>query len=253
VSESGFAVDMHVKLLDERVAERAKRRGIDALVYAPHFRRLPEIREQARRYTDDELLVVPARELFTGNWRERRHVLALGLSEPIPDFITLEGAMAELDRQDAVVCAPHPEFFSVSLSEEDIRRYHDLIDAVEVYNPKHWKRHNRRAQDIATRLDIPGFGSSYAHLRGTVGEVWTRFHEPFSDEAELLAALSGRTPRQIVHRGGVRHRLRRGIEFSHLGWENSWGKVDRLLLSGTEPTHPSQIAYDGRFDDVAVY
>jgi hypothetical protein len=38
-----------------------------------------------------------------------------------------------------------------------------------------------------------------------------------------------------------------------LGYENSWEKVDRLFLSGTEPTHPGHIAYGGRFDDVAVY
>jgi len=38
-----------------------------------------------------------------------------------------------------------------------------------------------------------------------------------------------------------------------LFYENAWRKTDRVLLSGTEPTHPRHIAYDGRFDDVAVY
>jgi len=61
-----FRVDCHVKVLNERVVERAKRAGLDALVYAPHFTRLPEIRERAAAYSDDELLVVPAREVFTG-------------------------------------------------------------------------------------------------------------------------------------------------------------------------------------------
>ncbi|PHQ46649.1 metal-dependent phosphoesterase, partial [Halorubrum sp. C3] len=34
-------VDAHVKVLDDEVVARAKDRGIDALVYAPHFTRLP--------------------------------------------------------------------------------------------------------------------------------------------------------------------------------------------------------------------
>jgi hypothetical protein len=57
----------------------------------------------------------------------------------------------------------------------------------------------------------------------------------------------------VFHRDGPAHTLRRHVEFAHLGYENSWKKLDRLFLSGTEPTHPSNVAYDGRFDDVAVY
>ena len=92
-------VDPHVKVLDADVAARAKARGIDVLVYAPHFTRLPTIRERAEAFTDDDLLVVPAREVFTGPWQERRHVLALGLDDPVPDFITLDGAFAAFDAQ----------------------------------------------------------------------------------------------------------------------------------------------------------
>jgi predicted metal-dependent phosphoesterase TrpH len=246
-------IDLHVKLLDDRVVRRAKRCGLDVLVYAPHFTRLPDIRERARAYTDDELLVVPGRELFTGSWRNRRHVLAVGLSSPIPDFITLSGAMAELRRQDAAVLIPHPKFLNVSLAAADIRRYRATIDAVETYNPKHWSHHNRRARSIASRLDLPAFGSSYAHRRGTVGEVWTTFEEPIETEADLLAALTSDTPRRVSQRSGLIHRLRRAAEFSHLGYENSWKKFDRTVLSGMEPTHPRHDAYDGRFDDVRVY
>ena len=66
-----FRVDPHVKVLDERVVARAKRRDIDALVYAPHVTRRPDLAARARRFSDDELLVVPARELFSGSWRNR--------------------------------------------------------------------------------------------------------------------------------------------------------------------------------------
>ncbi|MFB6096573.1 MAG: PHP-associated domain-containing protein [Haloferacaceae archaeon] len=244
---------MHVKVLDERVVARAKRRGIDVLVYAPHFVRLPEIRERAERFSDEDLLVVPAREVFTGDWRHRKHVLALGLEEPVPDFVTLSGAFREFRRQDAVVLAPHPEFATVSLSAADIRDRSDDIDAVETYNAKLFGRHNRAAADVARETGKPGFGSSYAHLRGTVGEAWTRFEADIADEAALLTALREHRPREVVRRSGNEHRLRGAVEFAHLGYENSWKKLDRIFLSGTEPTHPSHIAYGGRFDDVSVY
>jgi hypothetical protein len=56
-----------------------------------------------------------------------------------------------------------------------------------------------------------------------------------------------------MYRSGVGHGLRTALEFAHLGFENSWGKIDRLFLSGMEPTHPGHIAYDGDFDDVREY
>ena len=251
--EAGTRVDMHVKILDEAVVERAKERGLDALVYAPHFTRLPEIRERAQRFSDEDLLVVPARELFTGDWRRRKHVLALGLEEPVPDFLTLEGTMAELRRQDAAVLVPHPEFLTVSLDLAAIREYADAIDAVEIYNPKHWSWHNRRATEIAREVDKPAFTSSYAHLRRTVGEAWTTFHEPVETEAELVDAVQRGASRTIRHREGLGHRLRCKLEFAHLGWENTWKKFDRVYLQGTEPTHPGHIAYGGAFDDVRLY
>jgi predicted metal-dependent phosphoesterase TrpH len=245
-----FRVDLHVKVLDEQVVERAKARGLDALVYAPHFTRLPDVRERAARFSDEDLLVVPGREVFTGSWQDRRHILALGLDEPVPDFISLDAAIAEFDRQDAAVLVPHPEFLTVSLDGGDVAAYHDHIDAIEVYNPKHWPHDNRRARELAAETDLPAFTSSYAHFRGTVGEAWTEFEASFDSAGELVEGLKEGVPRRVVHRSGWSHRLRCAVEFAHLGWENSYGKVDRLLLSGMEPTHPDHIAYDGRFDGV---
>ncbi|MFB6146750.1 MAG: PHP-associated domain-containing protein [Halobacteriaceae archaeon] len=253
MTESEFRVDPHVKVLDERVVARAKRRGLDALVYAPHFTRLPDIRARARRFSDEELLVLPAREVFAGSFRGRKHVLALGLSEPVPDFITLEGAMREFERQDAAVLVPHPEFATVSLDADDLDTYRDTVDAIEVYNPKHLPGHNSRARELARENDLSPFGSSYAHLRGTVGEVWTMFEEPLWSEREMVTALQEGRPRRVFHRDGPGHGARCAAETAHLLYENTWEKLDRLFLQGTEPTHPRHIAYDGRFDDVAVY
>lgn len=251
-AEAEFRVDCHVKILNEQVVSRAKARGLDALVYAPHFERLPEIERRARQFADEALRIFPAREVFTGHWQTRKHVLALDLDEPIPDFITLAGAMAELDRQDAGVLVPHPEFLTVSLTAEDIREYDDQIDAVEVYNPKHWAGHNRRAKEIAAETETPVFASSYAHLPGTIGEVWTEFDHEIDSGADLVGALRAGDGRPM-HREGWHHDLRCGLEFAHLAWENTYEKLDRVFLQGTEPTHPDHLAYDGAFDDIRVY
>ena len=246
-------VDCHVKVLDETVVERAIEAGLDAIVYAPHFTRLPEIRQRAARYSSEELRVIPAREVFTGSWRTRKHVLAIGLEEPIPDFISLEAAMAEFERQGAAVLVPHPEFATVSLTETDLRRYRDVVDAVEIFNPKHLPSHNRRARELAETLACPPFTSSYAHLTGSVGVAYTAFETAIDSEADLVAALEDDVARRVVHHDDGRRWRTTASELAHLCYENSWKKIDRLFLSGLEPTHPRHVAYDGRFDDVSVY
>ncbi|MFW6265827.1 MAG: PHP-associated domain-containing protein [Halanaeroarchaeum sp.] len=246
-------VDFHVKILTEHVVARAKARGIDVLVYVPHFTRLPTIEERAERFTDDDLLVVPAREVFTGTWRDRKHVLGIGLSRPIPDFITLDGAMDALDEYAGATLVPHPDYLTVSLGRRDLQRYEEVLDAVEVYNPKHLSRHNEAARQIASEVSLPAFGSSYAHLTGTVGEVWTTFERDIDSAEDLVEAVTEGADRVVEHRAGLGHDARRAFEIAHLGYENTWQKVDRLLLSGMEPTHPDHIAYDGAFDDISVY
>jgi len=255
MGDEEFRVDAHVKVLDDAVVERAKRRGLDAIVYAPHFTQLPDVRERAARYSDDELLVVPAREVFAGDWASRRHVLALGLEEPVPDFITLEGAMAEFERQDATVLVPHPRFLNVSLGYEEIQRYSDLVAAVEAYDMKLVGRFAERARRLVADFEAPPFGSSYAHRRGSVGEVWTAFEDAdrFETPADVVAAFDDGLSRRVGRRRGLGHRARKVAEFSHLGWENTWKKVDRIFLQGTEPTHPRHLLYGDRFEDVAVY
>ncbi|MDQ2049695.1 PHP-associated domain-containing protein [Natronolimnohabitans sp. A-GB9] len=246
-------VDCHVKVLDDAVVERAIDAGLDAIVYAPHFTRIPDIRREARRYSSEELRVIPAREVFTGSWQNRKHVLAIGLEEPVPDFIPLETAMAEFERQEAAVLGPHPEFATVSLDESDLRQYREVVDAVEIFNPKHLPSHNRRARDIAERLEYPPFTSSYAHLPRTVGVAHTAFEATIDSEDDLVEALQDDVARRVVYHNGSRRWRTTAGELAHLCYENTWKKVDRLFLSGTEPTHPDHIAYDGRFDDVSVY
>ncbi|WP_273836459.1 PHP-associated domain-containing protein [Halococcus sp. PRR34] len=246
-------IDVHVKVLDQRVVRRAKRYGLDVVVYAPHFTRLPEIRARARAFSDDDLLVVPGRELFTGSWRDRQHVLAIGLADPVPDFLTLDGTMAELRRQNAAVLVPHPEFLNVGLDAAAIDRHRATIDAVEIDNAKYWPHHARRAREIADRFALPAFGSSYAHRRGTVGEIWTAFDESIETEADLVAAFTEDAPRRVQQRRGAIHCIRRAAEFAHLGYENSWGKFDRLVLPGRTATHPQREHYEGRFDELSVY
>ncbi len=246
-------VDLHVKILDEGVVRRAKQAGLDVLVYAPHFTHLADIRARAAEYTDEELLVVPARECFTGRWNDRRHVLVVDPSEPIPDFLTFEATMAELDSRDETVLAPHPEFLTMSLSAEDVREYRHVFDAVEVFCPKNWWLHTRRMRQIGSEVDLPTYVSSYSHLPMTIGEAWVEYETTIESAGDLQTAIEdGAEPRQYRN-SGLLHLLKRRVEFAHLAKENTWDKFARVVLEDREPTNPFGSRYDDRYGEYSAY
>lgn len=248
----GYRIDLHVKVLNDAVVSRAKARQLDGLVYAPHFVRLPEIQEIASRYSDDELFVVPGREIFTGSWRNRKHVLVVNPDAPIPDYISLTGLMKYLADADSAVLAPHPGFSTISLTAADILDYRDIFHGIEVFNPKHLPWHNRRAHAIQREIGLPAFASSYAHLKGTVGEVWTSFPDLNPSAEGLVSVLKAGDSRDVHRRSGPMHSGRRAGELGHLLYENTLSKVS-YLVQGPKPTNPHHPAYKGRFDDAAVY
>lgn len=245
-------VDPHVKILDEVVVQRAKEAEVDVLVYAPHFTHLATTRERATRYSDDELLVVPARECFTGRWSNRRHVLAVDPDDPIPDFMTFEATMDELASQDAAVLAPHPGFLSMSLAMEDILAYSQVIDAVEVYCSKNWSFHTRRMESIADQTGLPRYASSYAHLYSTVGDVWVEYETAIETAADLREAL-GTQPTTVHREQSLGHALTSKLEFFDLVRENTIEKFDRVVVEDIEATNPYNPSYDSRFADLSAY
>lgn len=249
--EESTRVDLHVKILDDEVVRRAKRAGLDVLVYAPHFTHLSDVRERAERYTDDELLVVPAREVFADRWNRRRHVLVVDPSEPVPDFLTFEATMAELERRDETVLAPHPEFLTMSLSAADVREYSDVFGAVEVFCPKNWWFHTRRMEAIAGDLDLPTYVSSYSHLPATVGEAWVEYERSIGTAEDLVEVLDEGVDPRCYRNEGFAHLLKRRVEFFHLAKENSWDKFERVVIEDREPTNPYR--YDDRFADDVAY
>lgn len=242
-------VDLHVKVFDERVRERALRRGLDAVVYAPHFTPWPEIEARAREATTDELLVVPGREIFTGPWNDRRHVLALDLEAPIPDFIPLETAMGALADQGACVLAPHPAYLTISLAPADLARHRDLIRAIERYNPKFLPWHEPRALRLARTVGRPPFASSYAHLPSSVGAAWTELRGTHDTPADVVDSIRSGRIHGVGRIGGLTRHRTVLTELAHVLYENSAKKARRVLGPGREATHPERSIYEGRFDD----
>ncbi|MFW6153286.1 MAG: PHP-associated domain-containing protein [Halobacteriota archaeon] len=240
-------VDPHVKVLDDRVRELAIERGLDAIVYAPHFTPWPDIVDRASQFSDERLLVVPARELFTGPWHDRKHVLAMDLENPISDFLPREETMDDLVDQGACIVAPHPGFLTMSLGFDDLRRFGEHVHAIEVYNPKFLPWHGPRAARVAAELDRPVIASSYAHLRSSVGAGWIEIENDIDGPGDVVEAIRSGAIEGIGRLGGATRYRISATELAHLCWENSGKKLARTLRRGVPATHPTGERYGGRY------
>lgn len=240
-------VDPHVKVLDDRVRRFAIARGLDAIVYAPHFTPWSEIVERSARFSDDRLIVVPAREVFTGPWNDRKHVLALDLEEPIPDFIPLSATVDELVDQGACIVAPHPGFLTMSLDFDDLRRLQEHVHAIEIYNPKFLPWHAPRVRRVASELGRPVIASSYAHLRSSVGAAWIEVEGDIERPSDVVDALRSGAIERVGHLDLADRTQVKAGELAHLIWENSGQKLGRAISGGIPPTHPEAELYGGRF------
>jgi predicted metal-dependent phosphoesterase TrpH len=92
------------------------------------------------------------------------------------DFFTL---VDEVRKQDALISIPHP--FRSSINPKLMFRYpidkiRDKIDAIECFNARMLlPQNNRKAQQLAKRLNIAGTGGSDAHFRFDIGRAYTLF------------------------------------------------------------------------------
>lgn len=236
-------IDTHVKVLSPPIRERAIDRGVDGVVYAPHFTPWPAIVERARALATEDFVVVPAREIFAGSWRTRQHVLALDLEEPVPDFLPLEETMRRLATQDACVVVPHPSYLTMSMDRAAIDRYADQIDAIEILNGRFLPWHGPRARQIADHHDVPALAASYAHLPHTVATAWAELAPTDAAADAVVEAIRSGDIEGIGHHGRLVRGLSTTAELGHLVYENTVRKLRQSVQSEPVPTHPTAPLY----------
>lgn len=140
--------------------------------------------------------VVPGMEITTADG----HLLALYIESPIPAHRPLKETLLRVGELGGICIAAHPMALGLSsLNARTICAALDDLDAarvlvgIECYNAGIvFRRSNREAQKLASRLQLAQVGGSDAHVSWTVGSGATWF--PGSTPADLRVALeNGKT------------------------------------------------------------
>ena len=125
------------------------------------------------------------------------HLLALGLTRPVPSLRSLRESIARVHDQGGIAIPAHPlvpyplcaqgRALRALVGDADAR-FHP--DALEVFNPTVLGRvRHRRVVEFAREIGLPPVGNSDAHIADAIGQGWTTFAGSSPDD--LRAAIAG--------------------------------------------------------------
>ena len=119
-----------------------------------------------------ELLLIPGEEVST----LEGHILALGINETIPPWLTPEETVELIHAQGALAVASHP-FPTKEGYPGLLDKVYELdLDGLEVTNPKDFVD-NRQARAAAKAMNVAKLGGSDAHRLEAVGTGLTVLRE----------------------------------------------------------------------------
>ncbi len=171
----------------EEILRRAEAVGLDAIAITDHDT------VEGALYAlecDTPVTVIPGTEVST----KQGHLLALGVTEPLPDGLDFFETVTIARVRGALLILPHPYHRWRHGVGRRLAASIGAVDAVEVFNSRYITGSaNRKAAVIAKRFGKPGVAGSDAHNARYVGFGVTYVTaEP--DAASILSAIrEGRT------------------------------------------------------------
>jgi len=99
-------------------------------------------------------------------------IIGLFLKKEIPKNLSIEETIAEIKKQNGLVCLPHPfdRLRKKALKKEIIEKYIDRIDIIEIFNGRTmFVRDNQKAKEFALQNHKLGIVGADAHLSCEIG------------------------------------------------------------------------------------
>jgi len=157
-------------------------------------------------------VVIVAEEILT----PFGEVMGLFLDSQIRSPLPVEEAIAQIRKQDGLVCIPHP-FDQARLSAFGHEALEDIIpqvDIIEVFNSRSLLRSSSaRAWQLANKHGLPVSAGSDAHTASEIGNAFVEMPE-FKNKYDFLQALRrgrifGQKSSPLVHFSSTWARLKK--------------------------------------------
>ena len=162
----------------EDIIKQAKKMGLNGIAITDHENTngWKEAVEAGKR---ENFLIVLGEEIKT----TKGDVLGLFLKQKIDGYKKdPRWVMEEIKRQNGLVIIPHP-FHGSERFNDDITKYLDIIDGIEVFNArKPGTSPDRKAMEFAKKYNLGMIGGSDSHYYKGIGYTYTEFEGSTEDE-----------------------------------------------------------------------
>jgi hypothetical protein len=141
-----------------------------------------EVSKLAKVYED--ILIIPGIEVSV----ENGHIIILGI-EKCPKYpSSIESVIEFAKEENGLVVIPHPyRKYGIGDAAENIE-----ADAIEVLNPQATQEENRKAENLAKKINLPCVAGSDAHSPPELWLAYTRIEAKQEVDDILKALKNGR-------------------------------------------------------------
>ncbi len=192
-----FRIDLHVHSKysgdsssePEEIIERALELGLDGVAFTEHYSyEASEPVEPLREKYRGEVLILRGVEFST----REGHCLVFGFNtdRALPKYAPLGEVLRIVHSNGGVVIPSHP--FRGTNSIGDAIRTIEGLFAIEGFNGYNMHPSNMKAVELAEELGLSFTGGSDAHEPHEVGQCYTEFFDPVTEENFLALLRKGR-------------------------------------------------------------
>ena len=151
----------------DEILKHAQKIGLAGIAITDHN----EISGSVKLWKDNrdikDFIIIPGMEVSSSEG----HILALGIIEPVPRYLTPRETIEKIKDLGGVAIASHPYRFWSGLGEETVRQVG--FPVIEVLNGRSLKKENTKARSLAEELGCGMTGGSDAHTLDQVGKTTT--------------------------------------------------------------------------------
>ncbi len=164
---------LHSKYSDDgmgsprEIIQLIKKKGLDGLAITDH--NSIEGSLKALKIAPKDFIVIPGIEVSTADG----HILGLNIKKNIPKSLSIEETVENIIEIGGIPIVPHLFRNMSGIKEENLKKIHKKIPAIEVYNSCSLPKTNIKTAKIAKKYNLGGTGGSDSHDLLYAGYAYT--------------------------------------------------------------------------------
>lgn len=171
----------------EEIVDTSIERKIDCICITDHGQIQGAIKAMKYGF-DKNILVIPGIEILSRSG----DILGINVKKIIPNGLTAEETIKEIQKQKGIAIIPHPFNQPVGSFKGGEKEFL-MADAVEIFNASVFRFANKKAVNLSKKMNLCFTAGSDAHRAKFVGRGYLEIPKNILSEKELIEEVKNKT------------------------------------------------------------